>query len=127
MSTIYQYPIVGTRFHPPANAILAACSADIPLQLCLEPSNPHDENAIMVWLDASNIPLECYGELDNLSRGYSNWSMDRILSTGMLHLGYIPRTVAARLKEDHSLPEKWSGTLVFGSDGGGKVRFELDD
>jgi hypothetical protein len=87
-------PIVGARFHPPAQAILCTLPVGTELELLPEPTNPYDANAIMVYVSGEAVPAS--EELDSLASGYGTNSV-KIRETPYHHLGYIPRGIAAQL------------------------------
>ena len=60
---IHHAPLVGSHFRPPAKALLASLPAGFHLELRPEPSNPYDQNAIAVWLDATHLPQQAKDEL----------------------------------------------------------------
>ena len=88
-------PIVGSRFHPPAPAILAALPVGHPLELRPEPENPHDQNVIAVWI--TGLPLPAILALNG----------DGLLVLDEYHLGYIPRERAADLHLPHPTPARF--------------------
>ncbi len=49
------YVIVGQKFVPGADKIIAQCKIGDPLVLVREPQNPHDPNAIGVWAGGMRI------------------------------------------------------------------------
>jgi hypothetical protein len=89
------YPIVGSSFHPPASLILKELSVGTPLSLRAEPTNPHDPNAIAVWMEWSDVKVSTIDRLlDNEEVRKSYWR------DGQIQLGYLPRAVAAKLAEN---------------------------
>lgn len=91
-------PIVGGRFRPPADTILSNLPFSTPLTLIREPSNPHDANAIGVWL-----PEGWGGAMDlaPILEAIENNAQEppEFLGSSPLHLGYLPREVAERLAD----------------------------
>ena len=103
-------PIVGTRHHPPANAILCVLPVGTELELLPEPTNPHDANAIMVYVAGENVPQS--EELDSLAMGYGETAFT-IHEMKYILLGYIARQVAATLAPF----EARTATFALGSSG----------
>lgn len=48
--------IVGMKFRPPALEIIERIPSGHPLLLIREPANPHDPNAVGVWIQLGYIP-----------------------------------------------------------------------
>lgn len=86
------YPIVGGRHHPPAVAIMDFMAVGTPLILVAEPTNQYDVNAIMVILETKHIN-EVEG-LDDALAGYGT-NTTTVKEGGRIHLGYIPKDLAA--------------------------------
>lgn len=128
--TLYQFPIVGARFHPPANVILASVGIGVELSLQPEPGNYYDPNAIKVNIHAKDIPPTNWPDINSLGKSIG-WNETRIKSEGLIHLGYLPKEIAASLRAlwPNQSPQynrtEIKGTLCFGANGGPKVRFEL--
>lgn len=110
-------PIVGDFYRPPAKAILAHLGARTPLILRPEPENPYDPNAIAVFIEGANIP-EDY-DLDVALGGYGT-NIAETRARPEIHLGYIPRGLAATLTLSGDLPAHFSFTS------GGKAAVEVD-
>jgi hypothetical protein len=127
-------PIVGAKFRPPAQEVLALLPAGAELLLRRQPDNPHDGNAVQVLLPISeSLSEDIINELD--AAGVD-------LDTETLHLGYIPRadsnlpTDAARLAplmdriiyEEDDVPGSADtdikGALTFGPSGNPMIVFE---
>lgn len=106
-ASLHTYPIVGAFYHPPAKAILN--TLPIGTNLFLRPdskgattiSDHDDPTAIAVYIDISEIEeiitneklkQTFLGELAN-----SGYSLDEVLDSGTLHLGYIPKNSASKL------------------------------
>jgi ribulose-5-phosphate 4-epimerase/fuculose-1-phosphate aldolase len=87
-------PIVGAHYHPPAMAILSCLPIGTELELLAEPTNPYDPNAIMIFVEGTKVPAS--EELDSLASGYGS-SSAQIIETNYIHLGYVPRYLAAKL------------------------------
>lgn len=111
------YPIVGARFHPPAEAIIKALPRGVTLAIVPEPENPHDENALAVW-----VPLEAISanlkELEDDLPGYG-LDLGTFVAQSSWQLGYLPKEVALRLKG------KTLGNLTLGFDSKGKPTINL--
>ncbi len=114
------YPIVGSKYRPPAESILSILPLGQELELIPEPDNEHDPNAIAVWIDGSAITTTMdSSEVEALFAGHGI-TVFRLVSENW-HLGYIPRRVAAQIHLDGPLRAK----LCFGGRGGHMVEFEL--
>lgn len=87
------YPIVGARYRPPAQAILAALPQGTRLLLQPEPLNPHDPNAVMVIVP--EIPEAAHDHLTDELASYG-MSLEEVLSSCPWHLGYVPREAQPR-------------------------------
>lgn len=116
-------PIVGARFRPPAQEVLQLLPANYPLILRREPENPYDENAIKV--------LMCLGTMSDETSNNISHLLDEDGPTE-LHLGYIPREIAAKMAplmdqrydEETLVVRDIEGKLAFGIHGGPMVSFE---
>jgi hypothetical protein len=106
-------PLVGSRFYPPAVAILASLGMDEPLILRREPENPYDPNAIEVFLPSGWE--EKYPEL-----------AAEIDAKGEVKLGHISRDVAAEwapvFDEQGEAPP---ATLAFSASGAPRVALDI--
>lgn len=100
------HPIVGAHYRPPAKAILSALPSGTALLLRPEPTNEADPNAIQVLVESKHITWSDL--LDQEASRYGS-SGDEILTTPEWHLGYIPRTEAAKFTLDGDRP----GRLTF--------------
>jgi hypothetical protein len=89
------YSIVGAFYRPPAEAILNALRVGTGLILKREPENTYDANAIAVWLPAAGLPEATREFIDSLA-GYGVTG-DAYAAYGDVHLGYIPREIAATI------------------------------
>jgi len=108
----YSSPIVGMWHHPPAPGILRAAPISCPLILRPEPTNPHDPNAIQVWLTTEGIPLSSHDKLREELQGFGV-SMDEFLAEPEWFLGFIPKGAAAIITLNGDTP----GTLTFDPQG----------
>lgn len=80
--------LVGAHFRPPAKLLLEHLPSGTPVLLEPEPDNPYDENAVKVWLAPGEIPASEYDELREALVGFGT-SLDEILATDRVHLGYV--------------------------------------
>ena len=95
--TVFNLPIVGAFYRPPAKMILDNLAVGTPLLLAAEPDNPHDPNAVAVWITTADIPQPT---LDVLELNLPNVGLDieSFVSVDQWHLGYIPKEWAAQLR-----------------------------
>ena len=139
--TKFILPIMGSHFRPPAKVVLQALPAQHPLQLRPEPTNPYDQNAVAVWIDANTVPDDALEELRHtLPANGSN--IEDFLEQRYWHLGYMPKAQAADhqepialLIEGHNVDATVSGigflwdgfpaTLTFTSEGKPAISFQL--
>lgn len=89
-------PIVGAYYRPPATTILKHLPVGTPLIIQAEPDNPHDANAIAIYIKGENIP-ENDPDLDMHLGGFGT-NVATLRATEYIHLGYIPATAAAALR-----------------------------
>lgn len=124
----YILPIVGASFRPPAQEILAALSVGAQLELEAEPDNPHDPNAIAVWIWVEDIPSKTLASLDDGRLKKHNMIITDLTNRRAWHLGYIPAKIAAVLRQDRDFPENRSvsGSFAVGKNGSPQVRFHLE-
>lgn len=92
-------PLVGMHFRPPAKAILQSLPTGYPLELRPEPSNPYDQNAIAVWIDARFLSNDAIDELTSTLPG-SGHDIEELLSQRWWHIGYMAREDAAKHQQD---------------------------
>jgi hypothetical protein len=78
---VYTLPIVGSRFHPPADDILEVIAIGTLLILRADPHNRFDENAIGIWIAKIDSPIKT------------------TLRQPEYHLGFIPKDLAKVLRE----------------------------
>ena len=99
-------PVVGMHFRPPAKAILKFLQSDAALTLQREPENPYDPNAVMVFVDVTQIPEELRPELDETSQPYG-FTLEDLFVQREWHLGYIAKEFAIHLAPilDQTAPE----------------------
>jgi len=91
--TTKTYPIMGTRFHPPADILCQTLPVRSRLLLIAEPSNPYDPNAIAIYVDLEKA-LENKKVLEALAKsGNNDW-----VNKSFHHMGYIPKDAAGWLK-----------------------------
>lgn len=119
------FPIVGMKFRPPALALVDALAVGTPLLLVAEPENAYDPNAIAVWLYAKDIPEGAKVKLEEDLPRFGT-DLDTVMAAEQHHLGYIPKEMAAQLKECGAVTndEPVSVTFSTSSTGAPRVRFE---
>lgn len=122
----YRLKIVGDVFRPPAKAILAVIPAGTPLQLVAEPSNQHDENAVKVMIQSSDIPHTVSEAFEEVGAKYG-YSFEELMQKSEWQLGYIPRTDAATLAGKFDPQTPVTGALASMLDGKPAVLFNLGD
>lgn len=124
MTTTHTLPIVGAHFRPPAKALLQVMHGATPLTLVREPDNAYDPNAVQVMLNGSDLSALTDDDLADAIIG-TGWTPDEVRS-GVLHLGYVPRTEAEWLS-----PKITGGdlpaALSFTVEGKPAVRFTLEE
>jgi hypothetical protein len=119
-------PIVGAFFRPPAKALLASLPFGQALTVRAEPDNQHDVNAIAIWLESENIGDASQAELLESLPGFGI-DLNQIMSEMEWHLGYIPRGIAAILKERSVVDgTDIPGTLSFNAKGGPEINFSTE-
>jgi hypothetical protein len=124
------YPIVGAFFRPPAKTILDILPIGTPLTLLAEPENEYDTNAIAIYIAFSVINTmseESLGALD-ASLTSSGFNLARLEEMEHIHLGYIPKAIAARLKANGRIVDNTEveGEFVCSTAGAPKVRIEAE-
>jgi hypothetical protein len=109
----FRCPIVGMKYYPGALAIVTNLPVGTPLFALAEPTNPHDPNAIQVWIETRHIPQVTLDRVPNSGR---------LASASAWQLGHIAREFAAKLKMI-GFPEdcEIAGTLQIGNDGGSRI------
>jgi hypothetical protein len=115
-------PLVGMFFRPPAKAILAHLPSSCPLEIQPEPENPHDENALQVFVKSTDIPPAQHEDLRADAAGMG-FDLETILSTPEWHLGYIARAFAAQWAPAFS-PGRTAAKLTFNFEGIPQVTIE---
>lgn len=85
--------LVGAHFRPPAKIVLQHLPSSTLLTLIPEPENPYDDKAIKVIVATSAIPPSQHSELETKLLG-CGWTLEQLIDTPSLHLGYIPRNTA---------------------------------
>lgn len=117
-------PIVGSFYRPPAKLLLDKLPIQTPLTLMAEPENPHDANAIAIFLRGADVP-----ELASLNDELASFgtTLAQVRATEFIHVGYIPRDDAAMLRAQ-GFPESGTvpGIFMVGANGGPRVRFSED-
>lgn len=120
----YQCPLVGAFYRPPAQAILKVLPSACPLLVQPEPENPHDPNAIAIWVATTSIPEAAYGPLEETAGGFG-FSLDDILAALSWHLGYIAKEYAAALVDMVNSEATTRATLSFDTKGKPQVLLEI--
>ena len=130
--------LVGDHFRPPAKLLLAHLPSGCELGLEPEDSNPYDEEAVRVMLDPRLIPDSQYPALEDETSGLPTmgFTLEQVMSTGPMQLGYIPKTGGKPLLTaqagdpglvgNHEVREALmhsdhKATLAFGPDGKARV------
>ena len=118
------FPIVGMKFRPPAQVLINSLAIGVPLTVIAEPENAYDPNAIAVWLYTKDLP-EASQEALKETGPTAGWTLDRILSEEVFHLGYIPKEMAAELKASGAIRdnEPQAGVFAVSAQGQARVRF----
>jgi len=102
------YPIVGMHFRHqhgvPAKALVARLQMGTRLTVQAEPTNQFDPNAIMVLLRGDDIPEDCLEDLAFEAEPYG-FTLDDCRQDTM-HIGYIPKELAAILRERGVVPDE---------------------
>jgi len=113
--------IVGAHFHPPARTLLEVLPIGCPLILRREPHNPHDANAIAIFLEGRNVP-----EVDGLDEALLGWgtSVAAEKARDEIDLGYIPRDHAADLVHAGFPLGDVDGSFSVSAGGAPRVRFQ---
>ena len=111
--------IVGMHFRPPAKALLQILPSKAKLYLVPEGAfgtepNPYDPNAISVWVESNQIPPSQHTTLDSLVAG-NGLSTEEILKQSAWQLGYIPKEIAAQVRQEVIAScETWKATSILG-------------
>lgn len=92
-----QYSIVGAYYRPPAKVVLDVLPFGCELSLMPEPTNEYDPNAIKIVVTPGVIPEVEYQDLELALMGHG-LSLEEVLEMPEIHLGYIPRQEAAKMK-----------------------------
>jgi HIRAN domain len=90
----FSFPIVGARFRPPAQGLLACLPYGFPLVLSREPTNAHDGNAVRVLItDVRALSALEEHLVDENLVGFGSTHADvlALARKGPIQLGYIPR------------------------------------
>lgn len=113
--------IVGARFRPPAENVLRNLPSGADLILRRQPDNPYDQNAVQVMLPD-------WEELDDIKSLVEN-EHGPGFDPSPLHLGFIPRTEAAKIGPDMDAKgiEEIEGLLTFSPQGTPLVSFEWEE
>lgn len=98
MTAYAALPIVGAFFRPPAQSLLNSLAVGTPLFLLAEPENPHDVNAIAVWLETQHLPESSREALTESLPNYG-FDLDTIIGQDQWHLGYLPKLFAKRIRD----------------------------
>jgi HIRAN domain len=98
--TQFSLAIVGAKFRPPAAGLLSVLPQGFPLSVQREPTNAHDENAVMVLMhdvDAFSILDDRLVNEHLAGFGMGQEEVREMLRKGPVQLGYIPREDAKTL------------------------------
>ena len=118
-----RFPIVGAFFHPPAKALLCVLAIDTPLSIYAEPDNPADSNAIAVYLRVSDLSTAALEALPEQLEPFG-MTLDGLREREIWHLGYVPKTLTARVREEVpsiSAEAPTLGRFTLSSDGQARV------
>lgn len=117
-------PIVGAFYRPPAKLLLDCLSIGTPLFLLAEPDNQYDPNAVAVYLESHNIPVESHAKLEEELPPFGQ-SLDSVLGQDQWHLGYIPKEFAAQLRASETVVPNTPVDVTFSvsANGAPRVRF----
>lgn len=123
-------PIVGMRFHPPAEGVLQLLGAETPLLLVPEPENPYDEKAVKVLVEAKEMlrgsPSATVADV-LAPYGFDYEELER---QGRVMLGYLARedTVAKMGRVAAGLASNADVLAAFGpslADAGATLAFDM--
>jgi hypothetical protein len=92
--------------------------------LIAEPENQHDPNAIAVWVNTADIPEKSHSKL-RVTLPDFGYTLENLLAAGELHLGYIPRDLAAKLRGDGTVQEDEPLRCSFSVSASGAPRVRL--
>jgi hypothetical protein len=129
--TKYTLAIVGAKFRPPAEGLLAVLPLGTKLIVRREPSNIYDINAMMVLARTEDFAtpdwVKLMQPLDSTA-GYGS-DIDDILASPEWHLGYIPRQDALLLapRMDAADAREALGVLTFSAEGHPRVQFSIEE
>jgi hypothetical protein len=120
------FPIVGAHYRPPAKTLLGVLSLGTKLTLMAEPENQYDPNAVAVWLNATDIKREAYDLLEEELPAFG-FDLAQIIDLENWHLGYIPKAMAAKLREVGAVTPDNPVEVTFSLSPTGepRVRFEV--
>src|SRR5882724_13190546 len=109
------------RFRPPAVPILNCLPAGAVLSLIPEPSNPYDDHAVQVWVNADQIPEGQHEELNMQAQGFGS-TLAEILAQGDWMLGFVSKNENQTLFRNlQSEVCNYRATLGFNAEGKPKV------
>jgi hypothetical protein len=94
---VYNVPLVGMHFRPPAKAILQVLPSGCPLRVVPEPENPYDANALAVHVATRDIPALAHDDLAAIASPFG-FDIPSILAEPVWHLGYVKATEALWLQ-----------------------------
>jgi len=121
-SLLQSHHIVGSRYRPPARALLDAIAVGTPLTLRAEPTNAVDPNAIAVYLKTADIGDRAWVKLDGTLRWYDTDIMT-VMSESEYHVGYIAAAIAAVLRSQGFPDTDVPGKFAISPRGTPKVEF----
>jgi hypothetical protein len=96
----FAYPLVGSFYRPPAQAICRLLPAGTGLSVLAETENAFDVNAIGVWLNAHEIPEASREAIDVVLATHGQNMADALAQDSAWQLGYIKKEFAAILRRE---------------------------
>ena len=124
-TTSQSYPIVGMFFHQPAPLLVQVLTIGAPLIVMAEPTNNYDPNAIAVWMPTASLSDAALAQLEADLPG-CGMDLEGLKAETMWHLGYIPKALAAALKESGAVAEDIDIEAEFSLSPNGKPRVRFD-
>jgi len=122
------FPIVGMFYRKPAQAIIDCIPIGTHIYAYAEPSNEVDPNAIAILIDSEHIPEQCHDSLDIKLANYG-MEIGDIMGEPTWHLGYIPKGLAAMLKNSGDVQDNiiYHGTFMQDMKGKPMINFNGDE
>lgn len=130
--------LVGAHFMPPAKGLLECLPSGSPLRLVPEPDNPHDPEAIKVFVSIDAVPEDLRAELDFRLGGFG-FTLEDIMAEPEWCLGHVAASDGKPLAKANLtigtkdiLPPLLAGrvtsaTLGFLGDGAPTIILEVSD